>query len=135
MVPLTMKEITRASADQVKRLFIELSPMVEEYTARVCPDCTNVCCKQRHGIMNELDLRYLVALGMPLPVYDTGRLADGPCQFMDAEGCMSPRWLRPWRCTSYFCDALITAMNAGPQKKARRLSALIQEIVDIRSTW
>ncbi len=130
-----MKEITRASADQVKRLFIELSPMVEEYTARVCPDCTNVCCKQRHGIMNEQDLRYLAALDTPRPVYDPGRLPDGPCQFMGAEGCMSPRWLRPWRCTSYFCDALITAMNAGPQKKARRLSALIQEIVDIRSTW
>ncbi len=123
------------SAEKIKELLIEISPLIEEYTALVCPDCRDVCCRQRHGIMNEQDLRYLAALNMPRPVYDPGQLPDGPCQFMGAEGCMSPRWLRPWRCTSYFCDALITAMNAGPQKKARRLSALIQEIVDIRSTW
>jgi hypothetical protein len=30
---------------------------------------------------------------------------------------------------------LLDAMNNGPQKKARQVSALIQEIVDIRSTW
>ncbi len=80
-------------------------------------------------------MRYLSALGASLPLYEQGRPPDGPCQFMGTEGCVRPRWLRPWRCTSYFCGALLEAMNSGPQKKARQVSALIQEIVDIRSTW
>ncbi len=101
----------------------------------VCPDCRDVCCKQRHGIMNEQDLRYCSALGASLPDYDPERPEDGPCQFMGREGCLSPRWLRPWRCTAYFCDALLAAMNSSPPIKARRISALIQEIVDIRNGW
>jgi hypothetical protein len=126
---------TAVAAERIRQVLIYLSPMVEEYTAKVCPDCRDVCCKQRHGIMNEQDLRYQAALGAPLPVYDAARPLDGPCQFMGTAGCISPRWLRPWRCTSYFCDALLAAMNNGPQKKARQVSALIQEIVDIRGTW
>ena len=124
---------TPSSAEKVKELLIEISPMIEEYTAMACPGCQDVCCKQRHGIMNEQDMSYCAALGAPLPKYDPARLPDGPCQFMGAAGCVNPRWLRPWRCTAYFCDPLLAAINSGPQKKARRISALIQEIVDLRN--
>ncbi len=126
---------TTSSAEKLKELLIEISPMIEEFTAQVCPDCRDVCCKQRHGIMNEQDLRYCAALGAPPPSYDSGRLDDGPCQFMGGTGCMSPRWLRPWRCTAYFCDALLTSMHSGPPTKVRRISALIQEIVNLRNGW
>ena len=126
---------TAAAADKIRQILTDLSPLVEEYTARVCPDCRDVCCKQRHGIMDEQDMRFRSALGAPLPSYEPERPLDGPCQFMGAQGCMNQRWLRPWRCTSYFCNALLDAMNSGPQKRARQISALIQEIVDIRSTW
>ena len=123
------------SAAKLKKLLAELSPLIEEFTVQVCPDCRDVCCKQRFGVMNEQDLRYRAALGEPLPSCDPARLPDGPCQFMGAAGCVRPRWLRPWRCTAYFCDALLAAMNSGPPKKVRRISALIQEIVDLRNGW
>jgi hypothetical protein len=130
-----MSKDTAVAAKRIRQALVDLSPMIEEYTARVCPDCRDVCCKQRHGIMNKQDMRYLSALNAPLPSYDPDRPIDGPCQFMAAGGCVRPRWLRPWRCTSYFCEALLDALNSGPQKKARQVSALIQEIVDIRSEW
>ena len=130
-----MTKDTAVAAERLRQVLIDLSPIVEAYTARVCPDCRDVCCKQRHGVMTEQDMRYLSALGASLPLYEQERPLDGPCQFMGLEGCVRPRWLRPWRCTSYFCGALLEAMNSGPQKKARQVSALIQEIVDIRSTW
>jgi hypothetical protein len=130
-----MTKDTAVAAKRIRQVLIDLSPMIEEYTARVCPDCLDVCCKQRHGIMNDQDVRFLSLLNAKLPSYEQDRPLGGPCQFMTAEGCVSPRWLRPWRCTSYFCDALLDAMSNGPQKKARQISALIQEIVDIRSAW
>ncbi len=126
---------TSSSAIKMKELLVEISPLIEEFTATVCPGCRVICCRQRHGIMNELDARYCAALEVPVPRYDPGRLHDGPCQFLGEQGCASPRWLRPWRCTAYFCDPLLTAMNSGPPKKVRRISLLIQEIVDIRSEW
>ncbi len=126
---------TTSTAEKQKKLLIELSPVIEAYTAAVCPGCRDVCCKQRHGVMNEEDLRYCAALGTPPPAYDPGRMQDGPCQFMGASGCIHPRWLRPWRCTAYFCDALLAAMNSGPPKTVRHISSLIQEIVDLRNGW
>lgn len=112
---------------------MEMDPLIEEYTSRVCPDCTDVCCKQKRGIPEQDDKAYIAALGMPLPVYDAARPPEGPCQFMGSAGCVTPRWLRPWRCTWYFCDPLLNSLNMGPQKKARKLSALIRDIVELRS--
>ncbi len=123
------------SAQKLKQLLIDLSPVIEEYTALICPHCRQVCCKQRHGIASDLDKRYFAAIGERIPFYEPGRLPGGTCQFMGPAGCVTPRWLRPWRCTWYFCEPLLDAMNRGPQKKARQLSAMIQEIVDIRGTW
>lgn len=130
-----MRRDRAIAEEKLKQLLIDISPMIEEYTARVCPDCRDVCCRQRHSIMNEQDVRYLRALDVPLPAPDPARAPDGPCQFMGKTGCVNPRWLRPWRCTWYFCGPLLDAVDKGPKKKARRLSALIQEIVDLRSCW
>ncbi len=124
-----------SAAEKQRMLLNEVSPLIEEYTSAVCPDCRDVCCKQRHGMMNDLDRRYAAALGEAVPAYEPGRSLDGPCQFMGNGGCSIPRWLRPWRCTSYFCDPLLAAMAQGPQRKSRRISALIQQIVDIRGSW
>jgi len=124
-----------AAAEKLKKILIDLSPLIEEYSAGICPDCRDLCCKQKRSLPDPNDIRYRTALGTPFSERDPSRDPDGPCQFMGQAGCETPRWLRPWRCTWYFCDPLIEAMNAGPQKKARRLSSLIQEIVDIRSNW
>jgi hypothetical protein len=124
-----------ASAQKLKKLLIDLSPLIEEFTADICPDCREICCKQKRSIPDADDVRYGTALGTPLPERDLARDPDGPCQFMGQAGCAIPRWLRPWRCTWYFCGPLIETMNKGPQRRVRRLSALIQEIVDIRSNW
>ncbi len=123
------------NAEKLKQLLIDISPLLEEYTARICPDCRDVCCKQKRSLPDAVDVRYRTVLEAQLPERDPSREPEGPCQFMGQSGCAVPRWLRPWRCTWYFCDPLLDAIHKGPQKQARRLSALIQQIVDIRSTW
>ncbi len=125
---------TNAPARDLKALLLELSPLIEEYTAAVCPGCSDVCCKQKRCAPEPVDVRYLELLHAPLPTLDRTRDPEGPCQFMGAAGCSTPRWLRPWRCTWYFCLPLLAALGQGPQKKARMISSLIQRIVDIRTT-
>lgn len=126
-----MKDRSRTIAEQLKRLLIDSSPLIEEYTANVCPACEDVCCRQKHGLYREQDIRYLRALGETLPQRDGTRPLDGPCESMGTRGCVQPRWMRPFKCTWYFCDPLLAAMNEGAQKKARRLAAVMQEMIDL----
>ena len=67
-------------AKKLKLLLIESSPMIEEYTADVCPSCTDVCCRQKHGLYRERDIRYLRALEVAIPLRDKARPLEGPCE-------------------------------------------------------
>jgi hypothetical protein len=118
-------------AEKLKLLLIESSPLIEEFTSAICPACGDVCCKQKHGVYKDRDHRYLDALGMTVPSRDRTRSAEGPCEMMGPQGCIQLRWMRPFKCTWYFCEPLLVALNNGPQKKARRLAAMIKEMVDL----
>ncbi|HTG02103.1 MAG TPA: hypothetical protein VK654_16090 [Nitrospirota bacterium] len=122
------------TAQQLKQLLLEMSPIIEEYTAAVCPGCTAVCCRQKHGMYSEHDRIYLAGLGAAVPGREPGRDPDGPCQMMGQRGCMLPRWLRPFRCTWYFCDTLILALQAGPQRTARKLAANMMHAIELYQT-
>jgi len=118
-------------AGNLKQLLLESSPLMEEFTAVVCPDCADVCCRQKHGLYRERDVLYLRALGEKVPGRDTARPLEGPCESMGTCGCALPRWLRPFKCTWYFCEPLLAALNSSPPKKMRKLSALLQEMTDL----
>jgi hypothetical protein len=117
-----------AKAQRQKQLLLESSPLIDEYTSRVCPSCTDVCCRQRHGIFTEADRAYVAALAAEVPPHDPLRPLDGACQFMGASGCAKPRWQRAWKCTWFFCGPLLAALDEGPQRKARQLSAALEEM-------
>ena len=117
-------------AGRLQQLLVESSPLIEVYTRELCPGCSNVCCRQKHGIYRERDLIYLNALGIAIPARDPARPPDGPCEALGDRGCIHPRWLRPFKCTWYFCEPLLEAMNDGPQKKARALSRVMKEMIE-----
>jgi hypothetical protein len=126
-----MTENDSAIAQKLKRLLMESSPLIEEYTSVVCPGCTDVCCRQKHGCYRGKDLGYLRALGVDAPLRDAAKPLEGGCEMMRPGGCREPRWLRPFKCTWYFCAPLLTALDEGSPRKARRLSAMLQEMADL----
>ena len=117
-------------AEKLKQLLIDSSPLIEEYTSAVCPACKEVCCKQRHGLYRDRDRLYLSTLGITVPLRETTRPLEGSCEMMGPKGCIQPRWMRPFKCTWYFCEPLLAALNRGPQKKARQIAAVMQEMID-----
>ncbi len=119
---------------KLKQLLIDSSLLIEEYTAAICPDCTNVCCKQKHGLYHGRDIEYLYKLNIKVPQRDEARSPDGPCELMGSQGCTQPRWMRPFKCTWYFCDSLLAALDNGPQKKARKLTRMMQDMITLRNT-
>ncbi len=126
-----MTETRAVIAEKLRLLLIDSSWLIEKYTSEACPACVDVCCKQKHGVYQERDILYLHALGAEVPQCDKARPLEGPCQFMGPRGCDKPRWLRPFKCTWYFCEPLLVALNEGPQKKARQLSVVLQEMINL----
>ncbi len=126
-----MPHSTIDAALNLKELLIRTSPLIEEYTRAVCPACTDVCCKQKHCVYRERDVIYLKALGMEIPPHDATRPQECPCQFLETSGCTLPRWRRPFKCTWYFCEPIIKAMEEGPPKTARTLLATLQEMIPL----
>jgi hypothetical protein len=126
-----MTEKRTIIAEQLKRLLIESSPVIEEYAAAICSGCTDVCCRQKHGTFRDNDILYLRALGIDVPPRDQGRPPEGPCELMGPLGCVQPRWLRPFKCTWYFCGPLLKALSESPPRKTRRVSAMLQEMADL----
>ncbi len=124
-----MLHAAAGTAQKLKDLLIQSSSLIEEYTGQVCPECRDRCCRQKHGVFRERDIIYLSALGIDVPPPDDTASPEAPCRFLEAAGCVRPRWLRPFKCTWYFCGPLLTAMNEGPQKKARTLSMTLQKMI------
>jgi hypothetical protein len=117
------------AARKLRQLLIESSPLIENYTRELCPDCTDVCCRQKHGIYRERDRNYLNALGTAIPARDPARPLDGPCEALGERGCTHPRWLRPFKCTWYFCEPIVLAMQDQPQRSTRALTAVMTEMI------
>jgi len=131
----TLKVLQDASAvgERLKELFIEVSPFIELYTGRVCPRCTQVCCTQRHAFADERDLIFMHALGIDAELPDSERPLEGACQWLGPAGCEKPRWMRPFRCTWFFCEPLLRVMEDGPQRGYRRLIGMMGEMVRLYS--
>lgn len=117
------------AAKGLRQLLIDSSAMIEEYTREVCPSCSDVCCRQKHGTYRERDIIYLNAIGAPVPDADRTRPPESPCAFLGTNGCTHPRWLRPFKCTWYFCEPIIEAMRDRPQRSARALTAVMEEMI------
>ncbi len=124
-----MPEAKEIIAQQLKELLIRISPLIEHYTAAVCPACTDVCCRQKHGLYRDRDIAYLKSLGVQVPRRDAARPLEGPCEAMGPRGCVLPRWMRPFKCTWYFCEPLLAALNEGPQREARQLTRAVDEML------
>ncbi len=120
-----------ALALRLKELLEEVSPLIEGYTSEVCPRCRDVCCRQRHASYEEDDLRYISALGLPLQGA-AGRDPDEPCEHLSDRGCRRPRWLRPFRCTWYFCEQLLERMTEDAGRPYRRVVGLLREAMELR---
>ena len=120
---------TADTARKQRQLLIDSSAMIEEYTREACPSCTDVCCRQKHGAYRERDIIYLNAINALIPATDRTRPPESRCEFLGTDGCIHPRWLRPFKCTWYFCEPIVKAMRDRPQRSARALTTVMEEMI------
>jgi len=127
-VSTSVKELAR----QVEAKVADLSLLIEKYTSVACPSCLSVCCINRHSHHDSSDLALLHALGYAAPALGPGLDDAAPCGFLGARGCMLPRIMRPYRCTWYFCDALLNLLRDAPVREYRVFMNVLSGLTDKR---
>jgi len=119
-------------ADEVRQAFHAVSPFIEKHTSIVCPDCRKVCCIDKHGRYDRNDLIFLNALGVNKCNDLPDRDESDPCRFLNQTGCTRERWERPFRCTQFFCDALLKSLEHDNAKLYRAFVEYLQHLIDVR---
>jgi hypothetical protein len=127
----TISERSELACD-LKEAFNTVSPFIEKHTAIVCPECEKVCCADKHGRYDSNDLLFLESLDADIPQYTDERKEDDACRFINETGCSLDRWMRPYRCTFFFCDALLKSLESDNAKLYRAFIDYFQHLVSLR---
>jgi hypothetical protein len=110
----------------------ELDSLIQQHTAIVCPECSSVCCINRHSYHSLEDIAYIYALGKKIPHHASGLEDFLPCQFLGEKGCTLSRSLRPYRCNWYFCSPLLEHIQQRSSRYYSRFIYLLQDITGRR---
>ena len=122
----------REIAEELKVAFDTLSPFIEKHTAIVCPECNNVCCIDKHGRYDENDIFFMNALDMDINSNLYDRQGTAPCRFIAEKGCTLERWMRPFRCTHFFCGPLLKSLENDNAKVYRTFTDFLQYLISVR---
>lgn len=125
----------RALAEELKEAFDTVSPFIEKHTAIVCPDCENVCCIDKHGRYDKNDLMFIEALNTDTTNSLPEREETEPCRFLAESGCTRERWMRPFRCTHFFCDPLLKSLESDNAKLYRTFMYFLQHLMAARNKF
>jgi hypothetical protein len=119
-------------AIEIREAFHTVTPFIEKHTAIVCPECKNLCCKDKHGRHDQDDIKFLTAINEAIPPDQSDRDESGPCRYINEKGCSIERYLRPFRCTHFFCSPLLQSLENDNAKLYRAFVAYLQHLISIR---
>ena len=107
------KQLVQQIAVSIKKLLLELNPVMDFLCKYTCFRCENVCCDAQHVFYNEVDLFFFVGLGVSLPPFQTR--ANGfqiRCSYWVRNfGCLLERIFRPYVCTWFICERQLEILN------------------------
>jgi hypothetical protein len=132
----SMSTFIKSRGQLLKESLLKISPLIEQYTWAVCPDCLKVCCANKHGIPEKEDILFFESIGYKWKTEILNKAVEGPpdapCVSLGEKGCTRERWQRPFRCTWYFCPALLEYMGQSRAREYRHLVEELDRLVAIR---
>ena len=131
----------RATQRRIRRVF-------EPYTAELCPECPEPCCRKPTKV-REFDVLLANAVGCALASTNDSvaeyvqagldslagveqEAEPEPCNYVGPEGCVFPDDLRPFECVRFICSFLKKAISPSGMRELRallhRLAVLHREL-------
>lgn len=117
---------------KIKNEFQTVYHFIQKHTSKICPLCMKVCCIEKHGYYDRDDFAFFSAIGCTVPLYEPRRKDTNLCRFLDGNGCSLKRWIRPFRCTWYFCEPLLQSMREDSGRAYREFINSFQNIMSLR---
>lgn len=122
-------------ARELRDAFNSVSPFIDKHTSLVCPGCDKVCCRDKHGRYDSDDLEFLKSLGVKISRDQPERNESDPCRYLTGRGCSLKRWMRPYRCTFFFCDPLMKSLENDSAKLYQAFVDFFQHLVSVRQEF
>ncbi len=122
-------------AREIKDTFDLVSPFIEKHTSLICPDCKKVCCADKHGRYDSDDLSFLKTLEVDVSQQKSGCNETGQCRYITDTGCSLQRWMRPFRCTSFFCNPLLKSLENDNAKLYDAFNEYYQHLLVLRQRF
>ncbi|WP_148045720.1 hypothetical protein [Desulfosoma caldarium] len=122
----------RSLAHRALQAIEALDAFMSRYCAQTCSHCADVCCTALRVAYNVTDLLFLWGLHDALPLGQTRRHDGDPCRYLTAMGCALPRYLRPYVCTWFFCEAHMQLFSMEPPRFQRRILTVLQDMRQLR---
>ncbi|MEJ5347972.1 MAG: hypothetical protein WHS46_04700 [Desulfosoma sp.] len=126
------RSILRSLALRTRQGIEALDPLMTRYCADTCPQCEDVCCTAARVAYNITDMAYLMGLELALPIGQTRLHKGDPCRYWLPSGCALPRYLRPYVCTWFFCEAHMQLFFMEPPKFQRHILSILQDVHGLR---
>jgi len=129
--------------DKYRATHRRIRQCLDPYTARLCPECPEPCCRKPTKV-RDFDLILARAAGHDIEHRDTasefvdaciealdGRATDAPtepCDYLGESGCVFPDDLRPFECTKWICSFLKHEVSPGDMRELRRLLSRLSDL-------
>lgn len=118
----------RRIAQQIRHHYQLLEQPMDVLCGRACTTCQEVCCLRATLWYDLSDLLFLYLISAELPAGQIHRLPGGVCCNLGQQGCMLPRWQRPFICSWYICGAQQNELQTLPD-----LAGVKETVEELRS--
>ncbi len=130
--------------DKYRATHKRIRQLLDPYTARLCPECPEPCCRKPTKV-RDFDVILARAAGYDIPIRETadefvnacvdalnGQSVEAPpepCDYLGERGCIFPNDLRPFECTKWICSFLKKEIIPSDMRELRHL---LSRLADIR---
>jgi hypothetical protein len=91
------------TADSIKILVASIDSPLDWLCKNTCAQCFAPCCLVADVSYDFRDLVFIHLTDQTKPPGQPRRKAHDVCRYLGPEGCLIPRFERPWICTWYIC--------------------------------
>lgn len=129
--------------DKYRATHKRIRQYLDPYTAELCPDCPEPCCRKPTKV-RDFDVLLARAAGYDIEPRNTaGEFVDAfvqaltgeaevgqlePCDYLGERGCIFPDDLRPFECTKWICSFLKKEITPGDMRELRRLLSRLSDL-------
>jgi hypothetical protein len=122
----------KKAAGSIKNLVASIDLPLDRLCQKTCAQCLASCCLVADVSYDFKDLLFIHLVDQVIPPGQPRQTAHDVCRYLGMEGCLLPRFERPWICTWYICAAQKKFLADHDEIPQTRLLSVIEQVGMLR---